>query len=106
VNAYAEIARAFDDLAEGRRQRPRTSRGYHELVEAVHQAIVRPSASVLEIGSGDGDLLAAVAPARGVGVDVSPAMVQRARERHPGLRFEQAAGEDADLGEQFDYVLL
>ena len=33
-------------------------------------------------------------------------MVELARSRHPGLRFEQAAGEDVALDESFDYVLL
>src|SRR5262245_57065290 len=65
-----------------------------------------PGSSVLELGSGDGDLLAALAPAKGVGVDVSAGMVEVARERHPGLRFEVGRGEDADLGTTFDYVVL
>lgn len=103
---YAEIARAFDALAEGGVRRPPTSRGYHRLVEAVHRAIVPPGRTVLEIGSGDGALLASLRPARGVGVDVSPGMVALARRRHPELHFEVAAGESVELGERFDYVLL
>jgi len=106
LEAYAPIADAFDAVAEGRVHRPRASRGYRQLVAAVHRSIVRPGSSVLEIGSGDGDLLASLRPSHAVGVDVSPSMVRLARERHPGLSFEVAAGEDADLGEQFDYVLL
>ena len=105
-STYISIARAFDDLAEGRTRRPRTSRGYHELVESVHRAIVPPGASVLEVGSGDGSLLASLRPVPGVGVDVSAQMVRSARERYPALRFEHAAGEDVELGAQFDYVLL
>jgi hypothetical protein len=61
---------------------------------------------VLEIGSGSGDLLAALEPSYGVGVDVSPRMVERAREQHPGLRFEVSAGEELELGETFDYIVL
>ena len=72
----------------------------------MHRSIVRPGASVLEIGSGAGDPLAAVEPARGVGVDVSPGMVELARARHPGLRFEVAAGEDFALDETYDYIVL
>jgi hypothetical protein len=33
-------------------------------------------------------------------------MVELARSRHPELRFEVAAGEELDLGESFDYVVL
>jgi SAM-dependent methyltransferase len=103
---YAALAQSFDELAAKRTEPKSSTRGYHRLIEAVHRSIVRPGASVLEIGSGNGDLLAAVAPARGLGVDVSEGMVELARARHPGLRFEHAAGEDAALDESFDYVLL
>jgi hypothetical protein len=33
-------------------------------------------------------------------------MVEVARARHPGLTFEQVAGEDFDLGVTFDYIVL
>ena len=62
-DAYAAIADAFDELAAAGPRRP--SKGYHELITALHQSIVQPGSSVLEIGSGGGDLLAALAPARG-----------------------------------------
>jgi SAM-dependent methyltransferase len=103
---YAAVAAAFDELAaRGGGLKPST-RGYHELITAVHQAIVQPDSTVLEIGSGPGDLLAALEPSRGVGVDVSGGMVELARERHPDLRFEHEAGEEIELGETFDYVIL
>jgi len=78
-DAYGAIARAFDALAPQQARWNRRTRGYHDLVIAVCQAIVRPGASVLEIGSGSGELLAALSPGRGVGVDVSRAMVELAR---------------------------
>ena len=104
--AYSEIAKAFDDIATGRVRRPRTRTGYHELIQAVHQAVVPPGASVLEFGSGTGDLLASLEPREGVGIDVSPEMVAAAARRHSGLRFEVGTAEDADLGEAFDYIVL
>ena len=61
---------------------------------------------MLEIGSGGGELLAALRPSRGVGVDVSGGMVALARSRHPELRFEQAAGETYREPGRFDYVIL
>src|SRR5215831_13030027 len=103
---YAGVAEAFDRLAAGGRYPGRAARGYHRQVEAVNASIVRPGASVLEIGSGTGDLLATLRPSRGVGVDVSEGMVELARERHPSLTFEQCAGEAVALDETFDYVIL
>ncbi len=105
-DAYTAIAQAFDELAPRDERWSRRTRGYHDLVTAVCQATVQPGSSVLELGSGAGDLLAALAPGRGVGVDVSHGMVELARSRHPHLRFEHAAGEDVRLGETFDYVVL
>jgi SAM-dependent methyltransferase len=103
---YAAVARAFDELATQQGRWDRRTRGYHDLVTAVHQAIVQPGSSVLEIGSGAGDLLAALAPRDGVGIDVSPRIVELARERHPEIRFEVGVGEEAELGATFDYIVL
>jgi SAM-dependent methyltransferase len=104
--AYSDVVKAFDDIASGRVRPPRTSSGYHQLVQAVHQAIVPPGATVLELGSGTGDLLAALDPREGVGIDVSPEMVAVAARRHPQLRFEVGTAEDANFGATFDYILL
>jgi SAM-dependent methyltransferase len=61
---------------------------------------------VLELGCGTGDLLAALRPARGVGVDFAPEMVRLASTRHPGLAFVQGDASRLELGEEFDYVIL
>ena len=104
--AYATVAAAFDELAARNSGRRRSTSGYHELITAVHQSIVAPGSSVLEIGSGPGDLIASLAPSRGVGVDVSEGMVALARTRHPELEFEAVAGEELELGQTFDYIVL
>jgi SAM-dependent methyltransferase len=77
------------------------------LIERICRFLIPPGQRVLEIGSGSGDLLAALEPAEGVGVDVSGGMVELARGRHPEVRFEHASGEQLELGEEtFDYVVL
>jgi SAM-dependent methyltransferase len=103
---YAELAATFDSLAGSEDRWRRRNRAYHRLIEQLFRFQIPPGKRVLEIGCGSGDLLAAVAPAAGVGVDVSEAMVQRARSRHPSLRFERVAGEVVELGETFDYIVL
>jgi SAM-dependent methyltransferase len=104
--AYRELAAFFDGFAEDADRWRRRNRTYHRLIEKIHRFHVPPGRSVLELGCGTGDLLAALEPSRGVGVDVSGRMVELARERHPTLRFEQAAGETLELGETFDVILL
>ena len=41
-------------------------------------------ASVLEIGCSTGELLANLQPKRGVGIDISPKIIERARDKHAG----------------------
>ena len=105
-NAYDSLAAYFDDFASVEPSWQRRNRTYHRLLQRIARFHVLPGASVLEIGCGSGDLLAALEPGRGVGVDVSPRMVELARTKHPELEFRVAAGEELDLGETFDYVVL
>jgi SAM-dependent methyltransferase len=62
--------------------------------------------SVLELGCGTGDLMAALEPRRGVGVDFSERMVEQARARHPSLEFILADAHDFEIDEKFDIILL
>ena len=48
------------------------ARYYHVLLQKYFAFLVPPDVRVLELGCGLGDLLAAVKPAHGVGVDFSP----------------------------------
>ncbi len=82
------------------------NRAYHARLQDLYSWIITPGARVLEIGCGEGDLLAAVKPADGVGVDFSPAMIARARARHPHLRFVEADALDLQLGDTFDFIIL
>ena len=104
--AASGIAAFFDRFAADEQEWRRRNRGYHALVESILKFHVRPGATVLEVGCGSGDLLAALEPRVGVGVDVSPGMVSTARARHPGLEFHVAAGEAYADGGPFDYIVL
>ena len=86
------------------------NRAFHEADRAYLRFLVPDNASVLEIGCGLGDTLAFLEPSRGVGIDLSPRMVERAKERHPHLEFHVGNAEDeADLARiegSFDVILL
>jgi hypothetical protein len=83
-----------------------TNRAYQRLLRQHFAFLVPSGAKVLELGCSLGDLLAAVKPARGVGVDFSPAIVELARQQHPGLEFHVADAADFSPAEKFDYILL
>jgi len=84
----------------------RKNRYYYEEVERIVRFHIPGGASVLEIGCGTGDLLAALAPSRGVGIDISPKTLEIAHSKHPGLTFLVGDAEDIPLSENFDYIIL
>ena len=83
-----------------------SSRFYHTLLRNFYKFLVPPNRSVVELGSGTGDLLAAVQPELGVGIDFSPAMVEIASKRHPELTFIESDVDSFSGGQSFDYLLM
>ncbi len=80
---------------------------YHRRLGEIYRFHVGPNRNILEIGCAEGDLLAALQPARGVGIDFSEEMICRARDRHPGLEFLHADAHDLSaLHEKFDAIIL
>ncbi len=79
---------------------------YHRRLTQVYRSLVSPGQSVLELGCAHGDLLAALKPASGVGVDFSEEMIRAARRRHPQLRFVHADVHAQNLSEKFDVIIL
>jgi SAM-dependent methyltransferase len=72
--------------------------------------LVPEGASVLEIGCGNGQLLAALKPRRGVGIDISEGMIALARADHPEYEFHVANAEDPatyeNIAGPFDTIIL
>ncbi|MBV8820543.1 MAG: glycosyltransferase [Acidobacteriaceae bacterium] len=95
---WNEFARDFD-----RWQRLRGA--YQKCLQHVYRFLIPPGSRVLELGCGNGDLLAAVQPSYGVGVDFSPNMLAIARERHAHLDFVEQDVHHLDLDQKFDYVI-
>jgi SAM-dependent methyltransferase len=111
VRTLAEKRAHFDALAPSRHAWLRRNRYYHRFLERLLAFLVPRGASVLELGCGTGDLLASLAPARGVGLDLSPRMVALARARypaadHPALTFLAGDAEAPPLAGTFDYVIM
>ena len=82
-------------------------RTYHKRLAQIYGFWVAPRQRVLEVGCGSGDLLAALRPSGGVGVDFSAEMVRRARTLHPDIEFVEADGHDLRiLNGPFDAIIL
>ncbi len=73
----------WDEVARRWERRSGLAGAYHRRLARVYRFLVPPGQRVLELGCGQGDLLAALEPSVGVGIDFSEEMVRRAAERHP-----------------------
>ena len=99
----------LDALAAARDNYRAQNAYYYREIERLARFFVPAGASVLELGCSTGDLLAALRPRRGLGVDISPRTIDLARAKHagdPALEFRVGDAEELDLAEKFDYVVI
>ena len=102
-----ELISRFDKLAGQRETWINRNRYYYEDQARYYRFLVPEGLSVLELGCGTGDLLQALKPRRGVGVDFSGEMIGIAKEKYPGLEFRQEDIENLEAwGETFDVLIL
>ncbi len=103
---YTQRRRLYwDDFAENFERWTRSRSYYRERLAELYRFLVPPGARVLELGCGTGDLLAALQPSYGVGIDLSAKMIERARGKYPGLHFLEQDAHEFQLNEQFDYIV-
>ena len=79
---------------------------YYSWLNRIYRFVIRPSSRVLHVGCQCGDLLAAVKPAYGVGIDTDPDQIELAKKRFPELNFSTMDPCNPDLNEKFDYVIV
>lgn len=79
---------------------------YYRQLERLFRQHIPENASVLEIGTGHGDLLAALKPCRGVGISPSATNVAAAQAKHPQLNIIQDRPESFEAANTFDYVVI
>lgn len=96
----------FDSVASQRSKWKSRNRTDHKLLEKYFSFIIPKNSKILEIGCGSGDLLNALKPSYGVGVDFSEKIIEIAKAQHPDLHFLIQDAEELDLNETFDYIIL
>src|SRR3981189_1008391 len=83
---------------------------YHEDDTKFMRFLIPPGKRVLELGCGRGDLLAALKPSCGVGVDFGAETIAKANARHPDLHFVlgdvEAPETMAGIDGPFDYIVI
>ena len=104
------IQELADQLAPERQQWVARNAYYYAEDDRYTRFLIPEGLRVLDLGCGDGRLLAALQPSRGVGVDFSAAMIEQARRRRPNLEFHLGDVEDPGVLDgiegPFDVILL
>ncbi len=104
---YQQSHRAnWDAIALSLDTRREWGKYYHHKLKVIYRNLTVPNLQVLELGCGEGDLLATLKPSWGVGIDFSREMIIRARRRHPDMVFIQADAHSLALQHRFDVIIL
>lgn len=96
----------FNQMAPSRDKWRWKAKYYHQQMEKLFKFLIPANKKVLEIGCGTGDLLSAVKPSYGLGVDIAPGMISEAKKKYKNLHFKVVDGQNLGLNEKFDYVIL
>ena len=104
------IQQQSDKLAEKRDKWINKNRYFYKNDHSYMQFLVGEGARVLELGCGTGQLLNALNPSYGVGVDLSSSMVITAQKNYPNLEFVHGDVEDekliSSLEGPFDFIIM
>lgn len=79
---------------------------YYTWLDKVYSLNVRQGSRVLHVGCEAGDLLSAVKPSYGVGIDTDEGMIEAAKQRFPDYHFEVQDPHNIQLDGTFDYILI
>ena len=105
-----EIKEQADVLSKSRDNWIRKNKFFYKNDYSYMRFLVNKGLRVLELGCGTGQLLNALNPSYGVGVDLSEDILDVARKNYPDLNFLQGDVEDVELIKSldgpFDYIIL
>ena len=80
---------------------------YHRRLITIYRQIIPAGQAVLEVGCAKGDLLAALSPGYGVGIDFSEKMISHARNNYSHLHFIKSDAHNLEqVVDKFDYIIF
>lgn len=79
---------------------------YYDLLIKQLRFFIPSGSSILDLGCGNGRILNALKPKRGVGIDINKKKINLAKKKYPQLQFYEQKIENFTSEEKFDYILL
>jgi ubiquinone/menaquinone biosynthesis C-methylase UbiE len=103
IENYDEIAENYDETFDGK-----FTKSYKAIISDL--AIPKNGDSVLDVGCGNGSLIAAIskkAVVSAFGIDISPKMIEECQKRYPDINFKISSGELIPFEDStFDCVVM
>ena len=104
------IKKHFDVLSKSRSDWIKKSQAFYSEDIRCMQEFISKDSKVLEIGCGNGHLLASLNPSYGLGIDISKGMIAEAKNKYKDLNFIEADIENIKtikkLDLVFDYIII
>lgn len=101
-----DVRSHYDRLAEVRDRYRSKNKYYYSLLEKQYRYFIPDGKKILEVGCSTGELLNALKPSLGVGIDLSEKSIAVARAKFPSLRFQQGEISAIATQDKFDYIIL
>lgn len=96
----------FDAIAPKRLKARKRHSYYWDDITNYCNYYIHDDNSVIEIGCGNGEMIAKLKGNRKAAIDFSPAMLQNARNNNPGIDFYLMEAENITLSEKFDVIVV
>ena len=101
-----DVRSHYDRLAEVRDRYRSKNKYYYSLLVKQYRYFIPDGKKILEVGCSTGELLNALKPSLGVGIDLSEKSIAVARAKFPSLRFQRGEISAIATQDKFDYIIL
>ena len=101
-----KVMEFIDRIAVKREKYLKRNKYYYKDIIKYLKYNIPDNSKILEIGCGLGNVLNALNPSYGVGIDISGKMVELAKEKFPNITFYQMDAENIKLNEKFEYIVI
>ncbi len=106
MKANPERLKYFEDRANNWVKYRKRRSYYWDSITRYCNYFIHEDSSVLEVGCGSGELLAAVKGKEKLGIDFCKPILDKAEEQFPDIEFELMEAENITLDKKFDIIIL